>query len=84
MIIKLTNSELDMLREVARKHDFEERITWNLHQGNRGITLSEDDADEFREFCSDYLLSVGFDKAYRTNQAGEILEGLIDKLFVEE
>ncbi|MEO7067912.1 MAG: hypothetical protein ABI114_13440 [Rhodanobacter sp.] len=42
-----------------------------------------DQFDELRGKVSDVLLRVGFDEDYKPTIDGIVLEGLIDKLFVE-
>ena len=46
------------------------------------IEISEDQADELRDLCSEQLDTTGFDDQYKLTKEGEILEALIDKLFV--
>lgn len=41
------------------------------------------ECDALRESCADLLLRVGFDESYKPTPQGRLLEGLIDKLFVE-
>jgi len=49
---------------------------------NFKLTITEDDADEIREICMDYLPVYGFDSNYELNEQGKILEKLIDKFFI--
>lgn len=44
------------------------------------LDLSEDDADQIRNYCSDHLVQVGFINDEPT-EAGLVLESLIDKFF---
>ncbi len=46
------------------------------------LSVSEDDADEIRDCCGDYLQEVGFDEDYRPTETGTLLEAMIDKFFV--
>jgi hypothetical protein len=45
------------------------------------LDLSEDQADELRDLCSEHLLLVGLDEQYNPTSEGKILESLIDKFF---
>jgi hypothetical protein len=46
------------------------------------IHVSEDQANEIRDLCGEQLQIVGFDESYELTPEGEILEALIDKLFI--
>ena len=84
MDIRLKAEQSKVLFEVVShfkwKKDLqlEEKPTCNLLK-----SISEDDALELRELCSDYLLEVGFDDNYIANEKGVLLEELVDKLYVE-
>jgi hypothetical protein len=45
------------------------------------LDLSEDQANELRDLCSEHLLLVGLDEQYNPTSEGKILESLIDKFF---
>jgi hypothetical protein len=47
------------------------------------VTVLEEEADEIRDFCSEKLQLVGFDKDYSPTIEGRILESLIDKFFID-
>jgi len=59
------------------------RTKLNEHREGGGI-LSDDEADLLRDLCGDRLETHGFNLDYSLTREGEILERLIDKLFVEE
>ncbi|MEQ9346698.1 MAG: hypothetical protein RIG26_09675 [Thalassospira sp.] len=44
--------------------------------------ITDDMADELRDFCIDLLDTTGFDEHYKLTKAGEKIDELIDKLFV--
>src|SRR3989304_5043454 len=84
--IKLTKKEINFLRE----HKFFEsrllkQILENTIQVNGGIVvrMSEEDCLKISELCDDYKLSMGFEKNYDLSRAGEILESLQDKFFLD-
>lgn len=41
-----------------------------------------DEMDALRDACSDLLLRIGFDESYAATPVGNMLEDLIDKLFI--
>lgn len=47
------------------------------------LEISEDHADETRDLCQNQLQLFGFDAQYELTKEGQILENLIDKLFIE-
>lgn len=48
----------------------------------RGVLLTDSEADELRDLCGDRLIDCGFDEGYVANATGKKLEEMIDKLFV--
>ncbi|HEY4393942.1 MAG TPA: hypothetical protein VGP64_07770 [Polyangia bacterium] len=46
------------------------------------VQLSDEEADEIRDACGDQLQRAGFDEKYELTAVGEMLETLVDKLFV--
>jgi hypothetical protein len=50
------------------------------HEINK--TASDEVAEELRDLCTDRLDTHGFDVNYRPTKEGEMLEALIDKLFI--
>ena len=53
-----------------------------LKSSKQRVKLSEEQADQLRDFCTDRLDEVGFDKNYEPTNEGKRLESLIDKLFI--
>ena len=49
---------------------------------NYSIELLEEEADRVRDLCGECLQHIGFDKNYDLTEEGEILESLIDKLYI--
>lgn len=47
-----------------------------------GGAISDDQADELRDCCTDRLDEIGFDKNYELTEDGRKLEALVDKLFI--
>jgi len=82
MEIGITYSELELLLEMLKKSggQIESAIKNSI---STRLYLSEDQAVDLSELCSEYLLEFGFDENYKTNDKGNVLEGLIDKLFLE-
>lgn len=85
MRITLTKAELDCLSNGDFLADeFLDMISAAEPAGDKFVlSLDEDDADEIRDACGEHLQVVGFDAAYNPTATGQILESLIDKLFVE-
>lgn len=84
MNIRLTSAEKDMLIEVKDRFKSEKKLEFEMKSTCVVLKeLTEDDAVDVRELCSDYLTEVGFDADYGTNEKGKILEELVDKLYVE-
>lgn len=49
---------------------------------SEGGEISDDQADELRDCCTDRLDEIGFDENYELTTDGEKLEELVDKLFI--
>ncbi len=47
-----------------------------------GGEISDDQADELRDCCTNRLDEIGFDENYELTTEGKKLEQLIDKLFI--
>ena len=77
--VKLSYIELAYIVEHL---DLNQRLEDLLKNRTLDFVMSEDDADELRNLCTDKLDVSGFDEAYNPTDSGEILEALIDKLFV--
>ena len=48
----------------------------------KGGEISEDQADELSDYCTDRLDVIGFDENYEPTDVGKKLEALVDKLYV--
>lgn len=48
----------------------------------QGGQITDDQADELRDCCTDRLDKCGFDESYEPTTEGKKLESLIDKLYV--
>jgi hypothetical protein len=83
MIMKLTQEEYNVLIKIKGISD---RLKENLNKLKKNqkykVQLNENDIDELREICIEELPLSGFDKDYKLNKKGEILESLIDKFFI--
>jgi hypothetical protein len=84
MIYIFSKSEFDILNEAIAHEKCHLKIKPITDIGNilYSIELNENQANELREVCGDYLAIIGFDENYSPNDKGNILEGLIDKLFI--
>lgn len=47
-----------------------------------GGEITEDQADELRDCCTDKLDELGFDENYEPTEDGRKLEALVDKLYI--
>jgi hypothetical protein len=56
-------------------------LSGTQNEDNHSINVSEDQADEMRDLCSEQLQISGFDKNYALTPEGKILESLLDKFF---
>lgn len=83
MKILISTSELEVLRDAVSAGKSKFTLTFEEDEKN-GIHLiiDEEQADELRDLCGDYLSVTGFDGEYRPTEKGLLLEGLIDKLYV--
>lgn len=45
------------------------------------INVSEDQAEEIRDFCSDKMQEIGFDASYELTAEGKLLEELVDLFY---
>ena len=61
-----------------------ERLRNRLQEAFEGSALSEDEADELRDICTDKLDTSGFDIDYNPTEFGRRLERLIDDLFIDD
>lgn len=48
------------------------------------LTLDHDKAELLRDYFTDRLAKIGFDKNYEPNKEGVMLERLTDKLFIPD
>jgi hypothetical protein len=82
--IRLTTEQKAVITEVVERFEWDTNITFETQPACVVLkSMTEDEADDLRDLCSDYLLEVGFDDDYAANDKGVLLEQLIDKLFIE-
>lgn len=83
--IKLSEEEYNYLLTSSFVPSELKILLSSLEESNKLYLLSitDDQADEFRNLCSEQLQMVGFDEQYELMPKGKILESLIDKFFVE-
>lgn len=82
MKINLSYEEVKVFKEAV---NFEmPGTTFHLFKKNKHFYLEESKAKivDFEQCCQEYLLYIGLDKNYNTTNKGEIIEKLIDKLFI--
>lgn len=81
MLIVLSQKEYDVLmKEEFLSEKYKIYIQSNI-DSDLNLNINEDQADEIREECLDYLSCAGFDKNDEPTEKGLILEDLIDKFF---
>jgi len=83
MKVKLDKKQYEYLKQhlsIERK-DLFKYISDIPENGKMLFEISEDVADEIREWAADKLQIVGFDINYKLNDEGLILEQLIDILY---
>ena len=86
MKIKLSPDEYNYLKDGEILPAEYRKIILNGISNERAfwtIDIDDESADKIRNFCSDKLMTVGFDKDYNPTPTGIILESLIDKFFVK-
>ncbi|WP_085784446.1 hypothetical protein [Candidatus Nucleicultrix amoebiphila] len=84
MKIYLNEEEMQLLKIAASKGKMEDRVRLTPASPNKFLLSgAEDDFVDLRECCSDYLMIVGFDENYHLTKEGNILEKLIDKLYID-
>jgi len=78
--INLSENEIKyILSSIPLKGDLRTKL--NEYRG-RGCFFLDDEADLLRDLCGERLETHGFQLDYTLTREGEILERLIDKLFV--
>ncbi len=80
-MIHLSNSDLDFLLDILDSEltpALKDTINQAKHQQR---TLTNEEAEELRELCLDWLSLHGFDEHYEPTEKGKRAENLIDKLF---
>lgn len=66
----LASNQVDMIRNAKRADD-----------GSATLTISRNQAEEFRDAFTSQLAKVGFDEKYEVTAEGRTLEDLIDRFF---
>ena len=85
MKTKLSKEEFELLSSGGLPDKLLEKVLQASPQG-RGfyiLEVSDDEADEIRDYCGEQLLKRGFDENYDPTKAGRLLESLIDKFYVQ-
>jgi hypothetical protein len=60
------------------------RSRLEIREGGGTLILDHAEAERTRDYFTDRLARVGFDKDYKPNDEGVMLERLTDKLFLPE
>lgn len=68
--------------DAARSANIESMVRLEKRPDQSVLLASDEEADELRNACGDYLQIVGFDETYEPTEIGKYLERLIDKLYV--
>ncbi|HFG0566924.1 hypothetical protein [Flavobacterium psychrophilum] len=77
MKIRFSENELNFLKSTL----FKEKINLDLTLIKEEMTnISDDFADEIRDWALEKQQVVGFDENYELTKEGKILENIIDKL----
>lgn len=83
MRIAISKKEYLILAEI---YDFDKNPN-EIEVDNSGsfmyLVISEEFADELRDAVSETLVENGFDRDYEVTERGRLLEGLIDKLYID-
>ena len=85
MKVHLNRKQDEYLKQhllIQKKEMFHYIVYYNKNE-NVIIEVSEDTADEIRDWAGERLQEVGFDVNYNLNDEGLILEQLVDLLLVE-
>lgn len=88
MNIKLNKDSFDLLTRLVLKDriSMQETVINSITHRDKDtviIRIEKEIADEIRDLAGIKLQEVGFDENYNLTSTGEILESLIDILFVE-
>ncbi len=83
--IELNKSEYNYLHEAPFLSNDHRYLLSTANQLDDAyiLEISKTNADEIRDCLGERLQLVGFDKEYDLTTEGEILEGLIDKFFID-
>ena len=80
-MIRLSNSEIEfMIFNLDLPDDL--RMFLGKLSESQDKKISDDMADELRDFCTEKLDTHGFDIDYQPIEFGRKLEALIDKLYI--
>ncbi|MBY0528987.1 MAG: hypothetical protein K2P51_02225 [Rhabdochlamydiaceae bacterium] len=84
LTIKLNRKEYNYLCQASFLGDQCRKLLYSSEQQDDkyALKISEGQADEFRDLCSEQLQIAGFDEKYELTPEGEILECLVDKFFI--
>lgn len=84
MKVKLTKEEFELLcsGKFLPSH-LSDVVIKAVFQGRHYLLdVSDDAADEIRDFCGEQLQRQGFDENYNPTREGNLLESLIDKFYI--
>lgn len=84
LMIELNKNEYEYLSHASFLNEkFKDLfLLTEKHEDRYLMEISENQADEIRDLCGEQLQIVGFDEKYELTSEGQILESLIDKLFI--
>lgn len=83
MKVKLTQKEFQLLSSGSSLPAYlKEKVLPSPQQkgGHYILHLSDDVADQIRDWCADELQREGFDENYDLTEIGRVLESLVDKM----
>lgn len=85
MQVKISSDELDAIERCELLSSIKVGPTSKsdtaVGEVNTVLELTEDEMDDPRDTCIERQQISGFDKDYKLNALGHVLQGLIDKLY---
>ena len=85
MILRITQVQKVFLIEKVlqgKKELIKHIMKGNIISGKWQVDVSNIVADEIRDLCSEMLQLLGFDEYYELTEYGELLEELVDILYI--
>ena len=77
MKMRVTTDEAEVLNEVVCKYMIQDKVSFEQKPTCKIAIFAEGIADDLRDYCSEYLLEVGFNQDYEPNRKGNALEGSV-------